>query len=177
MPDQTPVTDDDLRKAHEWARMAANNDADPADAPWRIVARIFLDTVPAPAKSLDEEIREIGRRFPGSNEEAELLTLADRVEALERARKNLVHNCDVLLDKHQVAVNERDGARASLKRESEARSQWMEFYRKAEDEVRDLKAEAERLRKELGDERSEVHESSQIKDEAVSRLHDVEVTA
>lgn len=86
------VTDDDWRNAYKWARMAANNDADPADAPWKIVARIFLDTVAAP-KTIAEELMDpdsYGEDTDGPYvvfDQARMMRIVKRVENLEEMVK------------------------------------------------------------------------------------------
>ena len=136
------VTDDD-RKAREWASSPARQ-SNGLLAP---VARAILAHVPAPPATLADELRDICKKYSG-DVEVDLEPLADRADELEERARQV----ESLRDRGVALVHERDEARASLKREraslkreSEARSQWMEFCRKAEDEVRDLTAEVERL--------------------------------
>lgn len=120
MPDQTtPITDDD-RLAHEWARMAANNAADPADAPWKIVARVFLETVPAPPKSLADELRELADDTVASgmfgSMTSRLTRLADRVEAVEKELAATYSENERVHSTLATVTDERDEARAEVER-------------------------------------------------------------
>lgn len=133
MPDPT-VTDDDRREARNWAQNVVHA---PGGKGVHSAARYILDTIPALPKSLADELREVAIQC---GYDSELLTLADRVEAVEK----------------EVTEADRD--------RDEALS-WVDNLTRQRDEAR---AEVERLRKELGEERGKVHESSQLEDEAVS---------
>lgn len=149
------VTDNDLRNARLWAKRVDPPHTNPgySGTPRDIynAARVILDTVPAPPATLADELRVmLEKRDAG--EVTSFAVLLARVEAVEKERDDWSLCADSehklhleALERNKALLSERDEARASLKRESEARSQWMEFYRKAEDEVRDLTAEVERL--------------------------------
>lgn len=84
MTDQTPVTDDDLRKARQWAMdTIAEAEAEDRHLGYHHAACVILATVPAPPVTLADELRELNK---GDIPLGALLELADRVEAVEKAR-------------------------------------------------------------------------------------------
>lgn len=95
MPDHTPVTDDD-REAHEWCDRVEQNPnfaGDKANA----AARAIRAHVPAPPKSLAEEVRE-ALMFRVNDTDGEgfrvAIDLSNRVEALSRGSDHWKHKYD-----------------------------------------------------------------------------------
>jgi hypothetical protein len=149
MTDTTPVTDDD-RKAHEWCNHVEANPHAYSD--WdRTTARAIRAHVPAPPKSLSEEVKE-GLLFRVNDTDAEgirdALVLADRVE-------NVVANQDTLHQKLCQAVKERDAATESIASERAENLHLRHVIGRREAEIEDQKvslddksAEVERLTRE-----------------------------
>lgn len=134
MTDNNVTADDCL--AHDFAdRILATTHKSFYSKDIWAAARAIKSNVPAPPATLADELRYRATLLyngdPDGDSAAAISALADRVENVVKER-----------DEARASLKRE---RASLKRESEARSQWMEFYRKAEDEVRDLTAEVERL--------------------------------
>lgn len=159
--DQTPVTDDDLRKAHEWARMAADNNHDPHNAPWRVAARLFLDHVPAPPKTLAGELRELNK---GDIPLGALLELADRVEAVEKENRAALNHA---YDERDEALVERDEARTKVEEvEGHLSKSWRQ--RDAKD------VELERLSREREQQEKALVEHGRLLAEARAAFDEVE---
>lgn len=135
------MSDYDRRKAHEWARMAANNDADPADAPWKIVARVFLDATPAPPKSLADEIRgwDTAPRPRGA-----LAKLADRVEAVEKKNADLQDGLAAEGRRVEKFAAERDAARSELDQWKNRSDDWQRMAQENRRETRRLRSQVKR---------------------------------
>ncbi|MGO1992983.1 MAG: hypothetical protein ACTH2Y_14245 [Corynebacterium sp.] len=161
MPDQTPVTIDDRRKAHEWARMAADNNHDPHNVPWRVAARLFLDHVPAPPKTLAGELRELNK---GDIPLGALLELADRVEAVEKENRAALNHA---YDERDEALVERDEARTKVEEvEGHLSKSWRQ--RDAKD------VELERLSREREQQEKALVEHGRLLAEARAAFDEVE---
>lgn len=164
MPDQT-VTDDDRRKAHEWARMAADNNHDPHNAPWRVAARLLLDHVPAPPATLADELRVmLEKRDAG--EVTSFAGLLARVEAVEKENRATLNHA---YDERDEALVERDEARAEAKTWREQDENYREFrgkFRTVQQERDEARAEVERLKRDL----AEAYKTRDARDDEVDRL-------
>lgn len=120
MTDMTPVTDDDRRNAHKWAA-DSRGQGDPGSY-LDCAVRFILDTVPAPPKSLADELRTvadiIGSDF--DSEAQRLDTLADRVEAEKKEHDALfagaLQDRDTAVRLRNSAYQKRDEARDEVER-------------------------------------------------------------
>lgn len=176
-----PVTDDPpMNLLTQWRQLADRyaSEDDPNEAELIIddLTASIQANIPAPPKSLADELRTVADII-GSDFDAEaqrLDTLADRAEIIkqelgdsEDARAGLGEQVNRLCEDLKRVTGERGEARDKLDNlkfntlEGKTAIGWMENAKAAS-------AEVERLRKELGEERGKVHESSQLEDDAVS---------
>ncbi|MGV0870052.1 hypothetical protein [Corynebacterium kalidii] len=144
MPDQTtPVTDDDRRKAREWAeKWTAANGMPEKNA----AARVILATVPAPPRSLADELRAWGvRPFDGLNW-TRFHDLADRAEAVERELAG--HKRDYAECQQELIASERKcfSARAEVKRLTEQQKRLIDQRNEAQDLVYEARKERDEAR-------------------------------
>ncbi|WP_145941737.1 hypothetical protein [Corynebacterium glyciniphilum] len=81
------ISEADVEAMHRWCDML------PADTPHReagIVRQVILDVWPAPPKSLADELREAASGLPVQSKlKHQLVSLADRVEVVEKERNDL----------------------------------------------------------------------------------------
>ncbi|MGP9720944.1 hypothetical protein [Corynebacterium sp. AOP40-4SA-5] len=181
MPDQTTtVTDDAIRRAHEWCDLHWPTDEN--RTPMADVIRHYRATVPAPPATLADELREWAGSTPEEgahwDEWDDFNALADRVETVEEENERLITEAgyareayagqgEALKLSHQEHVEAlREVARLSKEREgqekalhehgrllSEARAERDEFQNEmisSERKQAKLEAEVQRLTTELG---------------------------
>lgn len=115
------ITPDQARSAYEWAQMAADNNSDPTDAPWRVVARHYIDTVEAPAPTLAAELRELGALLEeeggaGAKSTVWARDLAVRAEQIEQEVTEADRDRDEALRWVDNLTRQRDEARAEVER-------------------------------------------------------------
>lgn len=113
------VTDDDLRKARQWAEKVDPPHTNPGYSGTTSdiynAARVILGTVPAPPKSLADEIREEGAgRPPGAVKRVN--NLADRVDEMEGKLRDTYKALVFHIDNSTKCMAERDEARAEVTR-------------------------------------------------------------
>lgn len=118
MTDQpTPVTDEDCRKAHEWA-VTHRAPTVPDEA--RAAARAIRAHVPAPPATLADELRKLATVLPVERQWLdEIDLLAARVEAVEKENRAALNHA---YDERDEALVERDEARAEVDRLAEGRT-------------------------------------------------------
>lgn len=124
MTDQTP-TDDAVRRAHEWCDLHWPTDEN--RTPMADVIRHYRATVPAPPKTLADELRDWAGSTPEEgahwDEWDDFSGLADRVEAVEKENERLSRDREAqekALVQHgrllSEARTEREEARAEVER-------------------------------------------------------------
>ncbi|MGV0868716.1 hypothetical protein [Corynebacterium kalidii] len=139
MTDQTaPITDDD-RQAHEWADHQLSLDVN--DEVIVTAARAIKSHVPAPPKSLADELREYAEEYAPVSRRFALRTLADRVEAVEVENVSLRIERDQADYLMQKADRERDEARAAEKAVQRACDDWEAEARKVRGDLDEARAE------------------------------------
>lgn len=166
MPDQTPVTDDDIKIMYDWADRYPGSELD------RVVRNTFPR--PAPPMTLADEIREEGAgRPPGAVKR--INALADRVEAVEKelneARALLATRVDASrLDEARAEVEQWQSntgqANLDLAKAQRERDDAREKLADKLDEVAQLHAEVERLSRDREDQEKALTEHGRLLSEA-----------
>lgn len=114
----TDMTDQDRRNARLWAEKVDPPQTNPGYSGTTSdiynAARVILATVPAPPKSLADELRRFGSQCLCKADEEDLSALADRVESVEKEFDLSQESLAETLDREDIAIRERDEARADL---------------------------------------------------------------
>ena len=99
--------------------MAADNNADPSDAPWRIVASHYIATVDALTPTLAEELRHIAEHWEEWATDtitSAIRAAADRAEQTEQERDEARKRATTNLRAVDAVRAQRDEARAEVER-------------------------------------------------------------
>lgn len=145
MSDQTPVTDDDRRHLREDAQDTLNQPLSPRAA--MRLAEYVLDTVPAPPKSLADELREYAKDYATVSRRSMLRILADRVEAVVQERDKA----------QQDAVDAWEHAAQTDGDHVRAMGLWEQDYARVSNECDEARAEVERLSRQVADQMTAIH--------------------
>lgn len=173
MPDQT-ITDEDLRRAHEWAYRA--NDSEIISETALSAARAIRAHVPAPPKSLADGLRRFGAEYLSESLEDKLSVLADLAKELEHNRekwREAYREARTIAEGHLASIKhreerietltaERDAARNSEAQMQEQFNQMYEQSQKITNQRDDAWAERDAAREEV----------ERLKEEHSDTLHD-----
>ena len=160
MTDQTPVTDDD-RTAYRWAETHQNDTYETLAA----VSRSILTHVPAPPKSLAEQMLDIagGISSDFGAYADDLNALADRVDAVAKDSRENASKADQWEVTAKRLTRERDEARAERDDLQDIVDGSAADLQQRDDEIERLNAEVERLQEQEEARKDELHKYREIR--------------